>query len=50
MSATTGGRNVLGPERFGCGHCICDGCMVEGNEALRIANEALGFVVAGKRP
>ena len=36
-------RNVLGPDSFGCGQETCEGCQAEGAEALRIANEALGF-------
>jgi hypothetical protein len=46
-------RNVLGPDHFGCGCPMCEGCRAEGAEALRIANEALGFVSrdpAGKSP
>lgn len=36
-------RNVLGPDYFGCSQPTCEGCQAEGAEALRIANEALGF-------
>ena len=36
-------RNVLGPDSFGCSEPICEGCQAEAAEALRIANEALGF-------
>jgi len=43
LRALIGIRNVLGPERFGCSEPICEGCQAEGAEALKIANEALGF-------
>ena len=32
---------LLGPEKFGCSECKCQGCEVEGNEALRCAKMAL---------
>ena len=39
-------RNVLGPDHFGCSQGTCEGCQAEGAEALRIANEALGFTTS----
>ena len=43
-------RHVLGPDSFGCSEPICEGCQAEGAEALRIANEALGFASEGEGP